>query len=146
LRILKVYSKGIIKAAEKVFPNILDFICHFHFLRDIGKDLLEAEYDNIRKSLTKHGIAGKLNYRLRQFKQTVDENTNLIDMLNHQSSSISDAFFTCMPVIAAYSLITWALNGKKQGNGYGFPFDRPHLEFAKRLKVAYADLDQLRKM
>ena len=65
-------SKGIIKAVEKVFPNILDFICHFHFLRDIGKDLLEAEYDNIRKSLTKHGIAGKLNYRLRQFKQTVD--------------------------------------------------------------------------
>lgn len=139
-------SKGIIKAVEKVFPDSLDFICHFHFLRDIGKDLLEAEYDNIRKSLTKHGIAGKLNYRLRKFKQTVDENTNLIHMLNHQKSSSSDAFFTCMPVIAAYSLITWALNGKKQGNGYGFPFDRPHLEFAERLKVAHADLDQLRKI
>ncbi len=139
-------SKSIIKSVEKVFPGSLDFICHFHFLRDIGKDLLEAEYDNIRKRLSKHKIVGKLNYRLRKFKQTVDENTKLIDLLNHQSSSGDDAFFTCMPVIAAYSLIVWVLNGKKQGNGYGFPFDRPHLEFAKRLKMAHADLDQLREI
>jgi len=139
-------SKGIIKAVGKVFPGILDFICHFHFLRDIGKDLLEAEYDNIRKRLSKHEIAGKLNYRLRKFKQTVDENTKLIDLLNQQSSSGDDAFFTCMPVLAAYSLTVWVLNGKKQGNGYGFPFDRPHLEFAKRLKIAHADLDQLRNI
>ncbi len=139
-------SKGIIKAVGKVFPDILDFICHFHFLRDIGKDLLESEYDTIRKRLTKHRITGKLNYRLRTFKQIVDENTQLIDMLKEQNSSDSDAFFTCMPVIAAYSLIVWVLNGKKQGNGYGFPFDRPHLEFVKRLKVAYRDLDQLRKI
>jgi cell fate (sporulation/competence/biofilm development) regulator YmcA (YheA/YmcA/DUF963 family) len=142
-------SKGIIKAVGKVFPDTLDFICHFHFLRDIGKDLLEAEYANIRKILTKHGIAGKLNCRLRKFKQDVDKNdknAKLIDMLNLQSSSVCDAFFTFMPMIAAYSLIIWALKGKKQGNGYGFPFDRPHLEFAKRLKVAHTDLDQLRKI
>lgn len=139
-------SKGIIKAVSKVFPGVLDFICHFHFLRDIGKDLMNAEYDNIRKSLTKHGIAGKLNYRLRAFKEIVDENIQLIDMLKDQNSSDCDAFFTYMPVIAAYSLIVWVFNGKKQGNGYGFPFDRPHLEFAKRLKVAHKDLDQLRKI
>jgi len=139
-------SKGIIKAVSTVFPGILDFICHFHFLRDLGKDLLEAEYDNIRKRLTKHGIAGKLNYRLRKFKQTVDENTKLIDMLDHKNPSCCDAFFTCMPVLAAYSLIIWTFNGKKQGNGYGFPFDKPHFEFAKRLKVVHADLDQLRKI
>lgn len=139
-------SKGIIKAVSKVFPGVLDFICHFHFLRDIGKDLLEAEYDNIRKSLTKHGIAGKLNYRLRAFKKIVDENKQLIDLLKDQNSSNCDDFFTYMPVIAAYSLIVWVFNGKKQGNGYGFPFDRPHLEFAKRLKVAHTDLDQLRKI
>jgi hypothetical protein len=42
---------------------------------------MDAEYDNIRKSLTKHGIAGKLNYRLRAFKEIVDENIQLIDML-----------------------------------------------------------------
>ena len=139
-------SKGIIKAVGIVFPNTLDFICHFHFLRDIGKDLLEAEYDNIRKRLTKHGVTGKLNYRLRKFKQTVDENMQLIDMLNHRESTCCGELLCTMPVFAAYSLIIWAFEGKKQGNGYGFPFDRPHLEFAKRLKEIHADLDQLRKI
>lgn len=32
---------GIGKAVAAVFPGIRDFICHFHFLRDIGKDYLE---------------------------------------------------------------------------------------------------------
>ena len=139
-------SKGIIKAVGIVFPNTLDFICHFHFLRDIGKDLLEAEYDNIRKRLTKHGVTGKLNYRLRKFKQTVDENMQLIDMLNYRESTCCGKLLCTMPVFAAYSLIIWAFEGKKQGNGYGFPFDRPHLDFAKRLKEIHADLDQLRKI
>jgi len=139
-------SKGIIKAVGIVFPNTLDFICHFHFLRDIGKDLLEAEYDNIRKRLTKHGVTGKLNYRLRKFKQTVDENIQLIDMLNHRESTSCGELLCTMPVFAAYSLIIWAFEGKKQGNGYGFPFDRPHLDFARRLKEIHADLDQLRKI
>lgn len=35
---------GIGRAVAKVFPGIHDFICHFHFLRDIGKDYLEPAY------------------------------------------------------------------------------------------------------
>ena len=139
-------SKGIIKAVGIVFPNVKDFICHFHFLRDLGKDLLEVEYDNIRKRLSKHGISGKLNYRLRSFKQTIDENQQLVDMQGHRESNGNSKLVCNMPVIAAYSLIVWAFEGKKQGNGYGFPFDRPHLEFVKRLKEIHANLDQLRKI
>ncbi|MES0385829.1 MAG: hypothetical protein ABUJ98_14740, partial [Hyphomicrobium sp.] len=33
-------GKGILKAVATVFPEVPDFICHFHFLRDIGKDFL----------------------------------------------------------------------------------------------------------
>jgi hypothetical protein len=51
-----------------------------------------------------------------------------------------------MPIFEAFSLIYWALDGKKQGNGYGFPFDRPHFEFVKRLKTIHAKLDRLRKI
>ena len=36
------------------------------------------------------------------------------------------------PLLCAYSLIQWVLEGKTHGEGYGFPFDRPRLEFAKR--------------
>jgi len=138
-------SKGITKAVGEVFPNSLDFICHFHFLRDLGKDLLGAEYENIRKRLSKHGITAKLNYRLGKFKKTVDENLQLIYMMNAGETSGCTELLCNMPVIAAYSLIVWALDGKRDGNGYGFPFDRPHLQFANRLRQVHSDLDQLRK-
>ncbi len=144
LALIHDMSKGIMKAISIVFPNVLDFICHFHFLRDIGKDLLETEYDNIRKRLTKHGITGKLNARLRQFRQTIDEEIPLINQLNIHDPGSDSELLNNMPVFAAYSLITWAFEGKKKGNGYGFPFDRPHLEFVKRLKTIHTDLDQIR--
>ncbi len=32
---------GIIKAMAEVFPDTRVLICHFHFLRDIGKDFLD---------------------------------------------------------------------------------------------------------
>lgn len=50
-------SKGILSAIEQVFPGIPDFICHFHFLRDLGKDLCGADYDILRKRLQTHGTA-----------------------------------------------------------------------------------------
>lgn len=44
-------GKGIVNAVEEVFPETPDFICHFHFLRDIGKDLLADEYRAFQKRL-----------------------------------------------------------------------------------------------
>lgn len=48
--------------------------------------------------------------------------------------------------MAAYSLIQWALDGYHQGQGYGFPFDRPHLVFVHRIKSIHAPLDALRTL
>jgi hypothetical protein len=36
-------GKAILAAVVKVFPGVADFICHFHFLRDIGNDFLGGE-------------------------------------------------------------------------------------------------------
>ncbi len=38
---------------------------------------------------------------------------------------------------------TVALDGKKQGNGYGFPFDKPHFKFYQRLCTVYATVQKL---
>jgi len=60
---------GIIAAVDEVFPGIPDYICHFHFLRDIGKDLFQREHDHIRSRLRCHGIQGKLRKVLRQCRE-----------------------------------------------------------------------------
>jgi len=58
----------------------------------------------------------------------------------------SDATLEWMPAISAYGLVLWALDGKNQSGGYGFPFDRPHVVFAQRLLSLYQNLQELTKL
>ena len=139
-------GKAILAAVAKVFPDVPDFICHFHFLRDIGKDFLGAEYDTIRKRLSKHGISAKLRYRAKQLKSTMDSNPELIQALETgiQDATLPTDARQFLPVVNTYTLIQWALQGKSEGHGYGFPFDRPHLAFAKRIRHLNTDIESLK--
>jgi hypothetical protein len=139
---------GILSAIAKVFPGLPDFICHYHFLSDIGKDLLGRDYDTIRKRLRKHGIAGHVRRHARKFRQIIDDHPELIDSFRRrvERESALDSSVEWMPVISAYCLVLWALDGKNQGGGYGFPFDRPHVVFAQRLLSLYQDLQELKRL
>jgi len=138
-------GKGILKAVAIVFPEVPDFICHFHFLRDIGKDLLEADYNIIRKQLKKHGISAKLLEKAKQLKAIIDQNPELIQALETaiRDESLSPDTRQFIPVVSTYTLIQWVLQGKSEGHGYGFPFDHPLLTFAKRIRCIHADLEKL---
>lgn len=152
-------GKGILAAVRQVFPGIPDYICHFHFLRDIGKDLFAKENDIIRKRLKKYGTLTLLRKIARRLKEDINKEPKLIDSFfenwseNPGSSSrslndqeISKPIVELEPTPMAitsfmlYTLIAWAIEGKKQGKGYGFPFDRPHLCFYERLKAIYSFL------
>jgi hypothetical protein len=139
-------GKGILKAVARVFPGVPDFICHFHFLRDIGKDFLGAEYDVIRKRLSQHGVSATLHYRTKQLKIDMDANPAMIATLHHsmENAALPAEAFAFTPVIGAYTLIQWALRGKTEGDGYGFPFDRPHLAFAQRLQRLNVDIEKIK--
>ena len=58
---------GIQGAIRKAFPGTPDFICHFHFLRDIGKDLLLYDYQIITRCLTLHKIRTLLKQKARYY-------------------------------------------------------------------------------
>ena len=139
---------GILAAVKEVFPGTLDFICHFHFLRDLGKDLLEQDYDAIRKRLRQHALTEKLRYQARQLKAAIDQHPGSVDSFCHsvQADSVPTQEVGRFPLLCAYSLIQWVLEGKTQGDGYGFPFDRPHLEFAKRLRLAAKKLESIKQI
>ena len=126
-------GKGILSAVNETFNGIRIFICHFHFLRDIGKDLLEKEYSLIRNLLKKHGMSTRLRYRLRQYeknnKEEIEINFDRIIEGQCSPSGIDEGSIKTV----CYTLIQWALGGKNHGNGYGFPFDQTHLEFYQRL-------------
>jgi len=127
---------GILKAVAQVFPETRDFVCHFHFLRDVGKDLLDPAYGQLRKALRAHAATTNLSALARQARRRIDEQdvdtTQLVSAIQ-EGRTIGD--MQPMPLISTYLLALWCLNGKKCGNGFGFPFDRPLLEFAQRLMV-----------
>ena len=139
-------GRGILAAVGNVFSGVPDFICHFHFLRDIGKDFLGAEHDTIRRRLAKHGIRAALRYRAKQIKARMDANPAMIKALQEAMTdgSLAPEDFESVPVVAVYTLIQWTLNGKTEGDGYGFPFDRPHLSFAQRLRHLNAQTERIR--
>lgn len=128
-------SKAILSAISKIFgEKILIFICHFHFLRDIGKDLLNAQYTIIRNVLKKNGISTKLKAHCRRYvKQNGELEGHCESIIEMQG--LSNKLDKPQIQAVCYTLIQWVLDGKKQGHGYGFPFDRPHLAFYDRLST-----------
>jgi hypothetical protein len=128
---------GIMASVKEVFPGVPDFICHFHFLRDLGKDLMEQEYEALHQRLRKHGLTATLRARARQLKPVLDQQPDWIESFfqSVQAGSLNGSHLESFPLLCAYSLIQWVLAAKTTGQGYGFPFDRPHVELAKRARV-----------
>lgn len=137
-------GSGILKAVAQVFPDALDFICQFHFLRDIGKDFLEPAYAELRSRLRSHAISTRLHTLAREARQCLAELGSRCATLAKTIKDAGPAEDTSlMPVAATYSLTLWALHGKHIGDGYGFPFDRPLFDFAERLLELYRRLPEL---
>ena len=134
---------GILSAVKEVFPEAPDFICHFHFLRDIGKDLFQREHDHLRSRLRCHGVQGKLRKVLQQCQITQEICTEELETLGATIESEQKSTDSCSEEFQLYTLIHWALAGKAEGDGYGFPFDRPYMTFLTRL---YKLRDTINKM
>jgi len=142
-------GKGIVLAIQTVFKDVPHFLCHFHFLRDLGTDLFGKENDTIRNRLRKHGIQETLRKRLRSLKPLISGTPHLVEGFAdavEQSRSLHDCPLQDVPATATYLLILWALAGKSQGKGYGFPFDQTYLFFYLRLRKLDFVLDQLRPL
>ncbi len=136
---------GICKAVKEVFPGVPDYICHFHFLRDIGKDILDPAYGKLRNRLRSHGISTQLSALVRETRQAAcEQSSNPMGLAKTIQNVKMET--PLLPLISAYGLALWALQGKKSGDGYGFPFDRPLLCFAERLLELEQQMPRLIKL
>jgi len=73
LAIKRDMGKGMEKAVSIVFPDVMDTICHQHFVRDVGKDILSEQYGLIRKGLIAKKIRTRLNRLLEQLIVEINE-------------------------------------------------------------------------
>jgi len=137
---------GILMAVAEVFPGVANFICHFHFLRDIGKDLLLQDYQIIIKRLREYNVRGLLKQKARYLEKKIGQYSDVIADLKE---SLENDEFNCasvghIPSASTYTLIHWAFESSSESKGYGFPFDRPHLEFYQRLRKIHGLLGSIK--
>ena len=147
LAVVSDMGKAFLTAVKLVFDGLPHYICHFHFLRDTGKDLLENDYDCIRKVLRNHGICAFLRRRSRELKAMIGKDLNSVDstIKDLEKGVLPKACLEGLPTSLAYALIEWTLAGKQQGDGYGFPFDLPLINFYDRLKTLSQALELMRQ-
>ena len=124
-------------AIKTVFGDILHLICHFHFLRDIGKDLFGYENTRIKGDLSNYETRASLRVLCKDLKKLIDQDDNLtaelVKYLNQQKAGTAT---TPSIYITLYILIVWVLDYESDSRGYGFPFDQPDLDFYHRLQKA----------
>ena len=137
---------GILMAVEEVFPGVADFICHFHFLRDVGKDLLLQDYQSIIKQLRKYNVRKLLRQKARYLEKKIGLDSDIIADLKAslENGELKISSVERIPALATYTLIHWAFESSSESGGYGFPFDRPHLEFYRRLKKIHCLLGKIK--
>ena len=138
---------AILNAVKEVFPGIPDYICHFHFLKDIGKDLFGQDYHTIRRHLKTHRIRNDLRKIAKGLNKAIDANPDALQYLHRylQSKTLLEPQTPLTPLVKAYLMICWILEARNESHGFGFPFDRPHFDFYLRLQEAYPDLQELKK-
>ena len=138
---------GIESAVKEVFPEVKKFICHFHFLRDVGKDLFGSEYHMLRKALRSYGTTTSLRKLAKTTKEKIAKDPELnasfnLYIENNQHGIPSEKLPSA---IIVYTLCLWALGAKQEATGYGFPFDRIHLDTFLRLIVVKDVLKRLKR-
>ena len=138
---------AILHAVEEVFPSVPDYICHFHFLKDIGKDLFGHDYATIRRHLSTHRIRSQLRKTANGLKRAIEDDAGIRQSLHHylKSKQLHEPQTPLHPSVTAYLIINWVLEARSESHGFGFPFDRPHLDFYLRLQEAYPKLQELKQ-
>ena len=140
-------GSAILNAVEAVFPGVPDYICHFHFLKDIGKDLFGHDYSTIRRHMKAHGLRSHLRKAAKGLKKAINAEPGSRDCLDNylQNNPLLGPQTPLTPVVVAYLIITWILEAKQESHGFGFPFDRPHFDLYRRLQEAYPELREVKQ-
>lgn len=124
---------GLRKAGEKLFSDILTKECNFHFVRDAGKDMMTANYQELKKVMVRLNVRSDLaklrkilNYEAKS--KSIDLHTTMQSLReNAPVEDIDEVIFT-----ETYHLISWILNYTEESHCQRFPYSLPWVYLYKR--------------
>ncbi len=110
--------------------------CHFHFLRDVGKDLLAESHDQLRSLFRRFEVRSRLRALARDLGRQLGADiaaarTELGRWLTQPGEAYElGAGDSGLAVVRA--LAQWVLDYKADGHDEGLPFGRPYLDLWRR--------------
>ena len=140
-------SRGFLAALDSELPGIPVYLCHFHFLRDLGKDLLGAAYAVVRDRLRHHGVKAELKRLVAGLADTLRADADRLDELCEMAArtEVRTPDIPDMPYEAALAAFAASvLDAEHEGDGCGFPFDRPHLLFFRQAQTVLEATEAIR--
>lgn len=110
--------------------------CHFHFLRDIGTDLLQPAHDQLRELFRRFKLRGALRALTRDLGRQLGIEIQTV-RLQLNAWLEQDADDHALPpdatgVAVVRALAQWVLDYAADGHDDGFPFDLPYLDLWRR--------------
>jgi hypothetical protein len=138
LAVVHDLRQSLITAVAEVFPGTPQFVCHYHFAADVGKDILSPHVDRLRRLFRRSKVRPKLRAlcrSLKAFATSPDGGEPVVhSILGATSAKDLREFSTPVAVKGAvHALATWILAFSHSGDGYGFPFDVPYLTLYDRI-------------
>ena len=125
-------SPAIKKAVTAVFKNVPHRLCHFHFLKDIGKDMLQDLHQPLKYSVK------DLEKKLKELRNKLAiEQPQISDKPSKKQKRLCDHYSWLI------SIIDHIHDYEKDLGAEGFPFDLKYLAFYDRCRRVYTKIDDL---
>jgi hypothetical protein len=142
LAVVHDMGAGINKAGAVVFKGVPQVICHFHLLRDIGKDLFEAEYRTLQKQLSKKKIYHKVRYQIKMLENEIGSKKDAEKLLLSIKSNDELSHLELLQGILYGYLLSLKCH-ENSGDGYGLPFDCSKLRYYYKIVEIYQEIETL---
>jgi hypothetical protein len=126
-------------AFQEVFPSVSLLICHFHYLRGLGKSFLEYENTLLDGFLKQYDVNSRLKEIANKCRATIDADQKLAKYLEYDEKTYQyhSSFLQLPEIVKTYFMVMWIRSHKQELNGYGFPFDRANLVYFQRMNKIF---------
>lgn len=123
--------------------------CHYHFLADIGEDLLEAGHNHLRDLFRSAKLLPQLRAFVRQhgrcLAESIGKGRDALAQWLAQPDQVQPIPDGISGITIVRSLAQWVLDYHADGDGKGFPFDRPWVDlYCRCLQLSAATQTFLR--
>lgn len=138
-------NRAAIGLVEEHHLDIPILACHAHFLKDIGKDLLEPSHAQLRALFRQLKVRPNLRALARDLGRKLGDGIEqarraLVDwQVSEDQGHLVPEGSAGLATVRA--LAQWVLDYPADGSGQGFPFDRPYLDLYNRCVQASRAVD-----